>query len=403
MGNPLIVVEHDEDTMYAADQIIDIGPGPGVHGGNVIAQGTAEEIKQIPESITGQYLSGKKKILVPKKRRKSNGKAIEVIGAEQNNLKNINVKFPLGVFTCVTGVSGSGKSTLVNEILYKTVAKEIYGSNEKPGKCKEIKGLEHIDKIINIDQSPIGRTPRSNPATYTGVFDIIRDIFATTNEAKMRGYAKGRFSFNVSGGRCEACNGDGILKIEMHFLPDIYVPCEVCHGKRYNHETLEVKYKGKSIADVLDMTVEEALTFFENIPRIKTKIQTLHDVGLGYIKLGQPSTTLSGGEAQRVKLATELSKKPTGKTLYILDEPTTGLHIADVHKLVNILQRLVDTGNSIIVIEHNLDLIKTADHLIDLGPEGGDKGGQIVGVGTPEQVVRNEQSHTGRFLKKYIE
>lgn len=403
LGNTLIVVEHDEDTMYAADQVIDIGPGPGVHGGNVIAQGTAEEIKQIPESITGQYLSGKKKILVPKKRRKSNGKAIEVIGAEQNNLKNINVKFPLGVFTCVTGVSGSGKSTLVNEILYKTVAKEIYGSNEKPGKCKEIKGLEHIDKIINIDQSPIGRTPRSNPATYTGVFDIIRDIFATTNEAKMRGYAKGRFSFNVPGGRCEACNGDGILKIEMHFLPDIYVPCEVCHGKRYNHETLEVKYKGKSIADVLDMTVEEALTFFENIPRIKTKIQTLYDVGLGYIKLGQPSTTLSGGEAQRVKLATELSKKPTGKTLYILDEPTTGLHIADVHKLVNILQRLVDTGNSIIVIEHNLDLIKTADHLIDLGPEGGDKGGQIVGVGTPEQVVRNEQSHTGRFLKKYIE
>ncbi len=403
LGNTLIVVEHDEDTMYAADQVIDIGPGPGVHGGNVIAQGTAEEIKQIPASITGQYLSGKKKILVPKKRRKSNGKAIEVIGAEQNNLKNINVKFPLGVFTCVTGVSGSGKSTLVNEILYKTVAKEIYGSNEKPGKCKEIKGLEHIDKIINIDQSPIGRTPRSNPATYTGVFDIIRDIFATTNEAKMRGYAKGRFSFNVSGGRCEACNGDGILKIEMHFLPDIYVPCEVCHGKRYNHETLEVKYKGKSIADVLDMTVEEALTFFENIPRIKTKIQTLYDVGLGYIKLGQPSTTLSGGEAQRVKLATELSKKPTGKTLYILDEPTTGLHIADVHKLVNILQRLVDTGNSIIVIEHNLDLIKTADHLIDLGPEGGDKGGQIVAVGTPEQVVRNEQSHTGRFLEKYLE
>ena len=403
LGNTLIVVEHDEDTMYAADQIIDIGPGPGVHGGNVVAQGTAEEIKQTPESITGQYLSGKKKIIVPKKRRKSNGKAIQVIGAEQNNLKNINVKFPLGVFTCVTGVSGSGKSTLVNEILYKTVAKEIYGSNEKPGKCKEIKGLENIDKIINIDQSPIGRTPRSNPATYTGVFDIIRDIFATTNEAKLRGYQKGRFSFNVAGGRCEACNGDGILKIEMHFLPDIYVPCEVCHGKRYNRETLEVKYKGKSIADVLDMTVEEALSFFENIPRIKTKIQTLYDVGLGYIKLGQPSTTLSGGEAQRVKLATELSKKPTGKTLYILDEPTTGLHIADVHKLVNILQRLVDTGNSIIVIEHNLDLIKTADYIIDLGPEGGDKGGQIVSVGTPEQVVRNEQSHTGRFLKKYLE
>ena len=403
LGNTLIVVEHDEDTMYAADQIIDIGPGPGVHGGNVIAQGTAEEIKQIPESITGQYLSGKKKIVVPKKRRKSNGKSIQVIGAEQNNLKNINVKFPLGVFTCVTGVSGSGKSTLINEILYKTVAKEIYGSNEKPGKCKEIKGLENIDKIINIDQSPIGRTPRSNPATYTGVFDMIRDIFATTNEAKLRGYQKGRFSFNVAGGRCEACNGDGILKIEMHFLPDIYVPCEVCHGKRYNRETLEVKYKGKSIADVLDMTVEEALSFFENIPRIKTKIQTLYDVGLGYIKLGQPSTTLSGGEAQRVKLATELSKKPTGKTLYILDEPTTGLHIADVHKLVNILQRLVDTGNSIIVIEHNLDLIKTADYIIDLGPEGGDKGGQIVSVGTPEQVVRNEQSHTGRFLKKYLE
>ena len=403
LGNTLIVVEHDEDTMYAADQVIDIGPGPGVHGGNVIAQGTAEEIKRIPESITGQYLSGKKKIVVPKKRRKSNGKCIEVIEASENNLKNIRVKFPLGVFTCVTGVSGSGKSTLVNEILYKTVAKEIYGSNEKPGKCKEIKGLENIDKIINIDQSPIGRTPRSNPATYTGVFDMIRDIFANTNEAKLRGYQKGRFSFNVPGGRCEACNGDGILKIEMHFLPDIYVPCEVCHGNRYNRETLEVKYKGKSIADVLDMTVEEALEFFENIPRIKTKIQTLYDVGLGYIKLGQPSTTLSGGEAQRVKLATELSKKPTGKTLYILDEPTTGLHIADVHKLVNILQRLVDTGNSIIVIEHNLDLIKTADHIIDLGPEGGDKGGQVISIGTPEQIAKNEQSHTGRFLKKYLE
>ncbi len=403
LGNTLVVVEHDEDTMYAADQVIDIGPGPGVHGGNVIAQGTAEEIKKIPESITGQYLSGRKKILVPSKRRKSNGKFIEIIGASENNLKNVRVKFPLGVFTCVTGVSGSGKSTLINEILYKTVAKEIYGSNEKPGKCKEIKGLENIDKIINIDQSPIGRTPRSNPATYTGVFDMIRDIFANTNEAKLRGYQKGRFSFNVPGGRCEACNGDGILKIEMHFLPDIYVPCEVCHGHRYNRETLEVKYKGKSIADVLDMTVEEALEFFENIPRIKTKIQTLHDVGLGYIKLGQPSTTLSGGEAQRVKLATELSKKPTGKTLYILDEPTTGLHIADVHKLVNILQRLVDTGNSIIVIEHNLDLIKTADHIIDLGPEGGDKGGQVISIGTPEQIAKNEQSHTGRFLKKYLE
>ena len=374
LGNTVLVVEHDEDTMYAADEIIDIGPGAGVHGGNVMAQGTAEEIKHVPESITGQYLSGKKKIPVPKKRRKSNGKSIEVIKASENNLKNINVKFPLGVFTCVTGVSGSGKSTLVNEILYKTIARDLNGSNEKPGKCEEVKGLENIDKIINIDQSPIGRTPRSNPATYTGVFDIIREIFATTNEAKLRGYEKGRFSFNVPGGRCEACSGDGILRIEMHFLPDIYVPCEVCKGKRYNRETLEVKYKGKTISDVLDMTVEEALVFFENIPRIKAKIQTLYDVGLGYIKLGQPSTTLSGGEAQRVKLATELSKKATGKTLYILDEPTTGLHTADVHRLVDILQRLVDTGNSIIVIEHNLDLIKTADYIIDLGPEGGDKG-----------------------------
>ena len=403
LGNTVLVVEHDEDTMYAADQIIDIGPGAGVHGGKVIAQGTAEEIKLVPESITGQYLSGKKQILVPKKRRKSNGRAIEVKGATEHNLKNINVKFPLGQFICVTGVSGSGKSTLVNEILYKTVAKEIYGSNEKPGKCKEIKGLENVDKIINIDQSPIGRTPRSNPATYTGVFDVIRDIFAATQEAKMRGYDKGRFSFNVAGGRCEACSGDGVLKIEMHFLPDIYVPCEVCKGKRYNRETLEVKYKGKTISDVLDMTVEEALKFFENIPKIKSKIQTLYDVGLGYIKLGQPSTTLSGGEAQRVKLATELSKKATGKTLYILDEPTTGLHIADVHKLVDILQRLVDTGNSIIVIEHNLDLIKTADYIIDLGPEGGEKGGQIIAVGTPEQITRNDQSYTGKFLKKYLE
>ena len=402
LGNTVLVVEHDEDTMYAADQIIDIGPGVGVHGGKVIAQGNAEEIKLVPESITGQYLSGKKQILVPKKRRKSNGKAIEVKGATEHNLKNINVKFPLGQFICVTGVSGSGKSTLVNEILYKTVAKEIYGSNEKPGKCKEIKGLENVDKIINIDQSPIGRTPRSNPATYTGVFDVIRDIFASTQEAKMRGYDKGRFSFNVAGGRCEACSGDGVLKIEMHFLPDIYVPCEVCKGKRYNRETLEVKYKGKTISDVLNMTVEEALKFFKNIPKIKSKIQTLYDVGLGYIKLGQPSTTLSGGEAQRVKLATELSKKATGKTLYILDEPTTGLHVADVHKLVDILQRLVDTGNSIIVIEHNLDLIKTADYIIDLGPEGGEKGGQIIAVGTPEQITRNKQSYTGKFLKKYL-
>jgi excinuclease ABC subunit A len=403
LGNTLLVVEHDEDTMYAADQIIDIGPGAGVHGGNVMAQGTAEEIKEIKDSITGQYLSGRKKIEVPKSRRKqTKSKVIEVKNATENNLKNVSVKFPLGVFTCVTGVSGSGKSTLVNEVLYKTIAKELNGASEKPGKCKEVKGLENIDKIINIDQSPIGRTPRSNPATYTGVFDLIRDIFAETNEAKMRGFDKGRFSFNVTGGRCESCNGDGVHKIEMHFLPDVYVPCEVCKGKRYNRETLEVKYKGKTIADVLDMTVEEALEFFDKIPRIKQKIQTLNDVGLGYIKLGQPSTTLSGGEAQRVKLATELSKKATGKTLYILDEPTTGLHIADVHRLVDILQRLVDTGNTIIVIEHNLDLIKTCDHIIDLGPEGGDGGGQVIAVGTPEQICKNEQSYTGKFLKKYL-
>ena len=403
LGNTLIVVEHDEDTMYAADQIIDIGPGAGTHGGNVIAQGTVEEIKQNPNSITGQYLSGRKKIEVPKKRRKSNGKSIEIIGAKEHNLKNINVKIPLGVFNCVTGVSGSGKSTLVNEILYKYLARELNGSNEKPGKCDEIKGIENIDKIVNIDQSPIGRSPRSNPATYTGVFDIIRDIFTGTNEAKLRGYQKGRFSFNVPGGRCEACQGDGILKIEMHFLPDIYVPCEVCKGKRYNKETLEVKYKGKSISDVLEMTVEESLEFFSNIPRIKQKMQTLYDVGLGYIKLGQPSTTLSGGEAQRVKLATELSKRATGKTLYILDEPTTGLHIDDVHRLVDILQRLVDTGNTILVIEHNLDLIKTADHIIDLGPEGGEKGGEVIAIGTPEQICKNEKSYTGKYLKKYLE
>ena len=340
---------------------------------------------------------------MPKTRRKHvKNKVIEVIGATENNLKNISVKFPLGVFNCVTGVSGSGKSTLVNEVLYKSIAKELNGSNEKPGKCKGIKGIENIDKIINIDQSPIGRTPRSNPATYTGVFDLIRDIFSETEEAKLRGYQKGRFSFNVAGGRCESCNGDGVHKIEMHFLPDIYVPCEVCKGKRYNRETLEVKYKGKSIADVLDMTVEEALEFFDKIPKIKQKMQTLYDVGLGYIKLGQPSTTLSGGEAQRVKLATELSKRATGKTLYILDEPTTGLHIADVHKLVDILQRLVDTGNTIIVIEHNLDLIKTADYIIDLGPEGGENGGEIIAVGTPEQICKNERSYTGKFLEKYI-
>jgi len=403
LGNTVLVVEHDEDTMIAADQIIDIGPGPGVHGGKIMAQGTADEIKLVTDSITGQYLSKRKQIPVPKSRRKSNGKSLEVIQATQHNLKNISVKFPLGQFICVTGVSGSGKSTLVNEVLYKTISNKINGSNDKPGKCKEVKGIENIDKIINIDQSPIGRTPRSNPATYTGVFDLIRDIFAGTNEAKMRGYDKGRFSFNVPGGRCEACSGDGILKIEMHFLPDIYVPCEICKGKRYNKETLEVKYKGKTISDVLDMTVEEALEFFNNIPRIKQKIQTLYDVGLGYIKLGQPSTTLSGGEAQRIKLASELSKKATGKTLYILDEPTTGLHIADVHKLVDILQRLVDTGNSIIVIEHNLDLIKTADYIIDLGPEGGENGGKIVGIGKPEQIIKNEQSYTGKFLKKYLE
>ena len=402
LGNSVIVVEHDTDTMYAADQVIDIGPYAGVHGGNVMAQGTAEEIAKVPDSITGQYLSGRKQIPVPKKRRKSNGKSIEVVGAKEHNLKNISVKFPLGEFICVTGVSGSGKSTLINEVLYKNINKALNKSNEKVGNCKEVKGLHNIDKIINIDQSPIGRTPRSNPATYTGVFDFIREIFATTNEAKMRGYDKGRFSFNVPGGRCEACSGDGIIKIEMNFLSDVYVPCEVCKGKRYNKETLEVKYKGKSISDVLDMTVEEALQFFENIPRIKQKIQTLYDVGLGYIKLGQPSTTLSGGEAQRIKLATELSKRATGKTLYILDEPTTGLHIDDVHRLVDILQRLVDTGNTVTVIEHNLDLIKTADYIIDLGPEGGDKGGEIIAVGTPEKICQNERSYTGQFLKPYL-
>ena len=378
-------------------------PEAGVHGGNVISAGTVENIKQNPNSITGAYLSGRKQIKVPQKRRKQTGKSIEIKGARENNLKNIDVKIPLGVFTCVTGVSGSGKSTLINEILYKGLAKELYKASEFPGKHDKILGIENIDKVINIDQSPIGKTPRSNPATYTGVFDLIRDIFAGTNEAKLRGYEKGRFSFNVSGGRCETCQGDGVLKIEMHFLPDIYVPCEVCHGKRYNRETLEVKYKGKNISDVLDMTVEEALDFFSNIPKIKQKIQTLYDVGLGYIKLGQPSTTLSGGEAQRVKLATELSKRATGKTLYILDEPTTGLHIADVHRLIDILQRLVDTGNSIVVIEHNLDLIKTADYIIDLGPESGEKGGEVIAIGTPEQIIKNERSYTGKFLKKLLE
>ena len=403
LGNSVIVVEHDTDTMYAADQVIDIGPGAGVHGGYVLAQGTAEEIAKSDNSITGKYLSGRMQIAVPKKRRNLTGKYLEIVGATEHNLKNVTVKFPLGNFICVTGVSGSGKSTLINDVLYKNIYKELNNSTMKVGKCKAIKGLHNIDKVINIDQSPIGRTPRSNPATYTGVFDLIRDIFATTNEAKMRGYQKGRFSFNVPGGRCEACNGDGIIKIEMNFLSDVYVPCEVCKGKRYNHETLEVKYKGKSIADVLDMTVEEAVTFFENVPRVKNKIQTLKEVGLGYIKLGQSSTTLSGGEAQRVKLATELSKTQTGKTLYILDEPTTGLHIDDVHRLVDILQKLVDKGNTVLTIEHNLDLIKTADYIVDLGPEGGEKGGQIIATGKPEKICKEPLSYTGQFLKDYLE
>ncbi|WP_053956253.1 excinuclease ABC subunit UvrA [Inediibacterium massiliense] len=403
IGNTLIVVEHDEDTMYAADYIIDIGPGAGEHGGNIIAAGTIEDIKNCDASITGQYLSGKKKIEIPKERRKPNGKWLKVIGAQENNLKNIDVAFPLGVFTCVTGVSGSGKSTLVNEIFYKKLAMDLHRAKSRPGKHKEIKGIENIDKVIDIDQSPIGRTPRSNPATYTGVFDFIRDLFSKVPEAKMRGYQKGRFSFNVKGGRCEACKGDGIIKIEMHFLPDVYVPCDVCKGKRYNRETLEVKYKGKTISDVLDMTVEEALTFFENVPSIKRKLETLYEVGLGYIKLGQPSTQLSGGEAQRVKLATELSKRSTGKTLYILDEPTTGLHVADIHKLIGVLNKLVDTGNTVLVIEHNLDVIKACDYIIDLGPDGGDRGGQIVGVGTPEEIVEISNSHTGVYLKKIFE
>ena len=403
LGNSVIVVEHDTDTMYAADQVIDIGPGAGVHGGYVLAQGTAEEIAKSDNSITGKYLSGRMQIAVPKKRRNLTGKYLEIVGATEHNLKNVTVKFPLGNFICVTGVSGSGKSTLINDVLYKNIYKELNNSTMKVGKCKAIKGLHNIDKVINIDQSPIGRTPRSNPATYTGVFDLIRDIFATTNEAKMRGYQKGRFSFNVPGGRCEACNGDGIIKIEMNFLSDVYVPCEVCKGKRYNHETLEVKYKGKSIADVLDMTVEEAVTFFENVPRIKNKVQTLKEVGLGYIKLGQSSTTLSGGEAQRVKLATELSKTQTGKTLYILDEPTTGLHIDDVHRLVDILQKLVDKGNTVLTIEHNLDLIKTADYIVDLGPEGGEKGGQIIATGKPEKICKEPLSYTGQYLKDYLE
>ncbi|MDO4288117.1 MAG: excinuclease ABC subunit UvrA [Eubacterium sp.] len=402
LGNTLVVVEHDDETMEEADWIVDIGPGAGIHGGEVVAEGTAEDIKKNPNSITGQYLSGEKKIAVPAERRPGRGTAIRVVGAAENNLKNITVDFPLGKFICVTGVSGSGKSTLVNEILYKGVSQKLYHSFKKPGKYKKIEGIEEIDKVIAIDQSPIGRTPRSNPATYTGVFDLIRDLFAKTPEAKARGYQKGRFSFNVKGGRCEKCSGDGILKIEMHFLPDVYVPCEVCHGKRYNRETLEVKYKGKSIADVLDMTVEEALAFFDPIPAIRTKIQTLYDVGLGYVKLGQPSTQLSGGEAQRIKLASELSKRNTGKTLYILDEPTTGLHMADVDRLIQVLQRLADTGSTVVVIEHQLDMIKVADHVIDLGPEGGDGGGTVVCTGTPEEVAEVKASYTGQYLAKLL-
>ncbi len=401
LGNTLIVVEHDEDTMREADYIVDIGPGAGSHGGEVIAAGTAEEIMQVEESVTGQYLSGKKCIPVPTVRRKPTG-WLKVKGARENNLKNIDVDFPLGVFTCVTGVSGSGKSSLVNEILYKRLAKDLNRARCIPGKHKDILGMDQLDKVIDIDQSPIGRTPRSNPATYTGVFDQIRDLFASTADAKAKGYTKGRFSFNVKGGRCEACSGDGIIKIEMHFLPDVYVPCEVCGGKRYNRETLDVKYKGKSIFDVLDMTVEEALPFFEHMPSIRNKIQTLYDVGLSYIKLGQPSTTLSGGEAQRIKLATELSKRSTGRTIYILDEPTTGLHFADVHKLVEILHRLADGGNTVVVIEHNLDVIKTADYIIDIGPEGGDRGGTVIAKGTPEEIVKSEISYTGKYVKKML-
>ena len=402
LGNSLIVVEHDEDTMRAADCIVDIGPGAGEHGGQLVAMGTAEDLMKNENSITGAYLSGKLKIPVPAERRKPTG-FLTIKGAAENNLKNIDVKVPLGIMTCITGVSGSGKSSLINEILYKRLARDLNRARVIPGKHKDILGVDQLDKVINIDQSPIGRTPRSNPATYTGVFDQIRDLFAATADAKARGYKKGRFSFNVKGGRCEACSGDGIIKIEMHFLPDVYVPCEVCKGKRYNRETLEVKYKDKSIYDVLNMTVEEALTFFENVPSIKRKIQTLYDVGLSYIRLGQPSTELSGGEAQRIKLATELSKRSTGKTIYILDEPTTGLHFADVHKLVEILKRLSEGGNTVVVIEHNLDVIKTADYIIDIGPEGGDKGGTVVACGTPEEVAQSPVSYTGKYVKKYLE
>jgi len=401
LGNTLIVVEHDEDTMRESDHIVDIGPGAGAYGGEVVFNGTVEDILTA-DTVTGEYMSGRKKIDVPKERRKENGKKLSIIGACENNLKNVDVEIPLGIFVCITGVSGSGKSSLINEILYKRLARDLNRAKIKPGKHEDISGQEHLDKIINIDQSPIGRTPRSNPATYTGLFDLVRDLFSATPEAKVRGYQKGRFSFNVKGGRCEACNGDGMIKIEMHFLPDIHVPCEICHGKRYNRETLEVRYKDKNIADVLDMTVDEALTFFENLPRLREKIQTLHDVGLSYVKLGQSSTTLSGGEAQRVKLATELSRRNTGKTIYVLDEPTTGLHMADVHKLVDILQKLTDGGNTVVVIEHNLDVIKTADYIIDLGPEGGDGGGMVVASGTPEQVAKSKKSYTGHYLKKAL-
>ena len=402
LGNTLIVVEHDEDTMRAADYIVDIGPGAGEHGGEVVAVGNAEEIMKNKKSLTGAYLSGRIQIPVPEERRKPTG-FLTIKGARENNLKNIDVKIPLGIMTCITGVSGSGKSSLTNEILYKHLARDLNRARVIPGKHDDILGLDQLDKVIDIDQSPIGRTPRSNPATYTGVFDMIRDLFAATPDAKARGYKKGRFSFNVKGGRCEACSGDGILKIEMHFLPDVYVPCEVCGGKRYNRETLEVKYKGKSIYDVLNMTVEEALKFFENVPSIHRKIQTLYDVGLSYIRLGQPSTELSGGEAQRIKLATELSKRGTGKTIYILDEPTTGLHFADVHKLIEILRRLSDSGNTVVVIEHNLDVIKTADYIIDMGPEGGDGGGTVIAEGTPEEVAKVKKSYTGQYVKKYLE